>query len=330
MQEVGRFVGEGSSGIEIREIANRKRVNERRVSLVRRSARLEDLIKHRLSPTANIFCAAHTPGTISKSASKELGPRSIPATAVWANSNAGQGAAHHRPHTPPREPFESGELEEFRSENPEEIQDSQVPAGSAAAGRSTDTPLDPRTDPHPGSQAASDSPPASTSVKSIKWGDLGEEEIQNADNDINLSEAEDNQADTEMEERKWRRDVTDEVTDAFMRLPTRTGEPKDEEVEVCHIFNFDALVRIQAENRRWEDCRVVFCTIDMSLSRDTFVQWLYQEVENKAAVQIQHVRILAPRHYLVSVNSLQGLDTDKWAILHAEKDDIYYTVSSRF
>ncbi|KAL3695870.1 hypothetical protein R1sor_009946 [Riccia sorocarpa] len=27
------------------------------------------------------------------------------------------------------------------------------------------------------------------------------------------------------------------------------------------------------------------------------VEWLYQEVENKAAAQVQHVKILAPRHY---------------------------------
>ncbi|KAL3680034.1 hypothetical protein R1sor_022990 [Riccia sorocarpa] len=230
----------------------------------------------------------------SKYTSKEQRSRSIPTTATWTNVQAGQRGSQQRPWvSPPQEPQDRGKSEGPRSNNHEGIKDSERGSEkSDAVDRTSHTLPGAQTDPPTRFQAASGSPHTSMSCKSIKWGHLGEEEIQNLENDVNLSEKDETQNNIEMEELKWRRDVTEEVIDAFMRLPTRTGELKDEEVEVCHIFDFDALVRIQTEKRRWEDCGVIFCTIDMSPSWDTFVQWIYQEFENKAAVQIQHVRIL--------------------------------------
>ncbi|KAL3696150.1 hypothetical protein R1sor_010226 [Riccia sorocarpa] len=114
--------------------------------------------------------------------------------------------------------------------------------------------------------------------------------------------------DAEMDDQQWQTEVMQEVTETFRKLPDRTGEPTIDEVIVRHSFDFDAQVRIQADKRRWEDCGVVFCTLDMSPSRDTFTQWIYQEVENRAAVQVQHVKILAARHYLILLNSMEARD----------------------
>ncbi|KAL3693478.1 hypothetical protein R1sor_007129 [Riccia sorocarpa] len=122
MQEVGRSLQRGTSEVELIELANRKRPNKRRVSIVRRSAGLEDCIKSRVRSNLAFESSPqqrssprrlHTAGTTSKSATKELGTRHIPATAAWANTQAGQGASQQRPwRSPSREPHDIGEPKE--------------------------------------------------------------------------------------------------------------------------------------------------------------------------------------------------------------------------
>ncbi|KAL3685968.1 hypothetical protein R1sor_003990 [Riccia sorocarpa] len=81
------------------------------------------------------------------------------------------------------------------------------------------------------------------------------------------------------------------------------------DLDITRIHDKDYLeVRLQAQKRRGEDCGLVFCTVDMSPSRDLFTQWIYQEVENKAAVQATHIKVLAPRHYLVLTRSMEDRD----------------------
>ncbi|KAL3685914.1 hypothetical protein R1sor_003936 [Riccia sorocarpa] len=111
-----------------------------------------------------------------------------------------------------------------------------------------------------------------------------------------------------MEQRKWVRDAKKEVTAAFSKIQEFTSTAETEEVEVDHHFNTEEQLKIHAQKRRLEDCGVVFCTVDISPSRDTFTQWLYYEVENKTAVQISHVKVLAPRHYLVILHSMEAKD----------------------
>ncbi|KAL3692312.1 hypothetical protein R1sor_005963 [Riccia sorocarpa] len=106
-----------------------------------------------------------------------------------------------------------------------------------------------------------------------------------------------------MDERRWMKKMMREVTEAYKRLPDRTGEPQVDDVEVYHKLDITAQIRIFKRKRIVEDCGVVFCTVDISPSRNGFQQWIYQEVEAKADVQIRHVKCLAPRHYLVLLHS---------------------------
>ncbi|KAL3679135.1 hypothetical protein R1sor_022091 [Riccia sorocarpa] len=110
-----------------------------------------------------------------------------------------------------------------------------------------------------------------------------------------------------MRHRRWKKGVMKEVSEAFRQLPELNGIGAEEEVAVEHTFTFDAQVRMQAQKRRGEDCGIVFCTVDMSPSRDMFTQWIYQEVENKAAVQSTHIKVIAPRHYLVLPRSRDSM-----------------------
>ncbi|KAL3694523.1 hypothetical protein R1sor_008174 [Riccia sorocarpa] len=100
-----------------------------------------------------------------------------------------------------------------------------------------------------------------------------------------------------LENRRWRKNVMKEVAHAFKSSPDIPVDPGEEVVEVEHTFDFDAQVRMQAQKRRGEDCGIVFCTVDMSPSWDAFTQWVYQEEENKAAMQATHIKVIAPRHY---------------------------------
>ncbi|KAL3690474.1 hypothetical protein R1sor_016783 [Riccia sorocarpa] len=115
--------------------------------------------------------------------------------------------------------------------------------------------------------------------------------------------------DTHMQTRRWKATVMKEVSTAYVKIPERPDPQKEKEVVVEHILDFDAQLRIQTRKRRLEDCGVVFCTVDLSPSRDSFIQWIYKEVENKAAVQLVHVKVLAPRHYLVLMGSIEDRDT---------------------
>ncbi|KAL3691827.1 hypothetical protein R1sor_005478 [Riccia sorocarpa] len=108
--------------------------------------------------------------------------------------------------------------------------------------------------------------------------------------------------------RKWKKRVMKEVTDAFKLLPDLAEEVETEAIEVEHTFDFAAQTRIQFQKRRGEDYGIVFCTVDMSPSRDLFTQWLYQEVKNKTAVQTTHVKVLAPKHYLVLTRTTEDRD----------------------
>ncbi|KAL3684807.1 hypothetical protein R1sor_002829 [Riccia sorocarpa] len=144
------------------------------------------------------------------------------------------------------------------------------------------------------------------------WGAAPEEDMcenQEAGSELHLSERDElGEDEDKREEEKWKNRVIDEVTTAFKKIPDRLVEATEGEVELTLTFDFDAQVRIQAEKRKWEDCGLVFCTIDMTPSRDVFARWIYQEVENKAAVHVQHIRILAPRHYLVLLRSMEDRD----------------------
>ncbi|KAL3675760.1 hypothetical protein R1sor_025708 [Riccia sorocarpa] len=114
---------------------------------------------------------------------------------------------------------------------------------------------------------------------------------------------------TYMETRKWKAEVMKEVSTTYAKIPDR-GEPQPEnEVVVEHILDFDAQMRIQARKRHLEDCGVVFCKVDLSPSRDNFLQRVYKEVDNTAAVQAVHVKVLAPRHYPVLMGSNEDRDT---------------------
>ncbi|KAL3694933.1 hypothetical protein R1sor_008584 [Riccia sorocarpa] len=225
----------------------------------------------------------HTPDTASKNASKESDTNSIPVAQAGTSTQDRHKGNQPRPWlTTPSDPPDVKKPPDPIAGSDEDVRDSQKPVKSLTtksptADRSSNSASGTQAVPAVDIRSAPRSSPAGSINKSIKWGDVGEEDLQ-TDQDINLPNADEIQNASEQEEHRWRRDVCEEVTDAFMRLPVRTGEPKEEEVEVCHIFDFDAL-------------------------------WLYQEVENKAAVQIQHVKILAPRHYLVSVNSLEDRDS---------------------
>ncbi|KAL3697960.1 hypothetical protein R1sor_012036 [Riccia sorocarpa] len=99
----------------------------------------------------------------------------------------------------------------------------------------------------------------------------------------------------------WRRENSLEIKDHV------EGNPEDE-VVVEHIFTVEQQLQIHQQKRRLEDCAVIFCTVDISPSRDAFQRWLYQEVENRTAIQTQHVKVLAPRHYLVYMSSIEDRD----------------------
>ncbi|KAL3675638.1 hypothetical protein R1sor_025586 [Riccia sorocarpa] len=167
----------------------------------------------------------------------------------------------------------------------------------------------------PGTSKSSQSgtPVQNTSTLGENWVDImeREEEATEEDEDTSSMSALNSvkRANSEyMEQRKWVRDAKKEVTAAFSKIQEYTSTAETEEVEVEHHFNTEEQLKIHAQKRRLEDCGVVFCTVDISPSRDTFTQWLYYEVENKTAVQISHVKVLAPRHYLVILHSMEARD----------------------
>ncbi|KAL3699506.1 hypothetical protein R1sor_017528 [Riccia sorocarpa] len=198
----------------------------------------------------------------------------------------------------------------------EEIPDPTVlPAASQPV---QDESLDPDPDPTVLPQASQ--PVQDESLNPEGNADLqGDEDLQDAFSEDDLDTDEEGFCLSERDEtkllnreyrdnRKWRKRVMKEVADAFRLLPDHTGEADEDATEVEHTFDFDAQIRLQAQKRRGEDCGVVFCTVDMSPSRDAFTQWVYQEVENKAAVQISHIKVLAHRHYLVLTRNLEDRD----------------------
>ncbi|KAL3682904.1 hypothetical protein R1sor_000926 [Riccia sorocarpa] len=113
-----------------------------------------------------------------------------------------------------------------------------------------------------------------------------------------------------MDNWRWLKRIRRKVTSAFAKIPDLTVDPGAEDVIVDHHLNLEQQIRIHTRKRRLEDCGVVFCTVDISPSRDAFIQWVYKEVENKVAVQVTHVKVLAPRHYLVILNSMVEMDAD--------------------
>ncbi|KAL3701406.1 hypothetical protein R1sor_019428 [Riccia sorocarpa] len=162
---------------------------------------------------------------------------------------------------------------QYRNEEP---QDSQ-----------TNSPLQPLGTTACGSKGMS---PVGSPSKAQSWADKAEEEEVNAgesEDDFNISDINSEQrADQDfMAQRNWVKEARREVTDAFSRIQEFTGTPEAEEVAVEHHFNTEEQMQIHAQKRRLEDCVVVFCTVDISPSRDAFTQWLYQEVENKSDVQ---------------------------------------------
>ncbi|KAL3678979.1 hypothetical protein R1sor_021935 [Riccia sorocarpa] len=154
--------------------------------------------------------------------------------------------------------------------------------------------------------------PTRVSPGGASWADKvdAEQKAQGEEEDINMSDLNSEKRGNQdyMEQRRWIREAKKEVTDAFSKIQELPEDPEREEVVIDHHFNTEEQLRIHAQKRRLEDCGVVFCTVDISHSRDTFTQWLYQEVENKTAVQVSHVKVLAPRHYLVILHSIEARD----------------------
>ncbi|KAL3677673.1 hypothetical protein R1sor_020629 [Riccia sorocarpa] len=108
-------------------------------------------------------------------------------------------------------------------------------------------------------------------VNNMVWSEEENEDGEDGSN-YGLSDI-DNQRSNDreyMKKRSWFKSVAKEVADAFAKLPDHTGKPGDneEEVEVTHTFDNDAQIRIQNRKHRLEDCGVIFCTVDMSPSRD--------------------------------------------------------------
>ncbi|KAL3697780.1 hypothetical protein R1sor_011856 [Riccia sorocarpa] len=155
----------------------------------------------------------------------------------------------------------------------------------------------------------------------------GEQEGERSDeggSEFSKSEAASDADDEEL--KTWRAGVRKEATEAFSKLPQLQIEQDDGEIEVEHVFDFSAQLRIQARKQHLEACGIVFCTVDMSPSRDSFCQWLYQEVESKSAVQIRHVKVLAPRHYLVCLWKTDDRDTVMASGPYYMKRRMVYTV----
>ncbi|KAL3676799.1 hypothetical protein R1sor_026747 [Riccia sorocarpa] len=152
------------------------------------------------------------------------------------------------------------------------------------------------------------------SASGASWADMideerahGAQEVEDSDmSELNSANRNDKEY---MAQPNWIRDAKKEITEAFAKIQEFPGEPEGEEVIVEHHFNTEEQLKIHAQKRRLEDCGVVFCTVDISPSRDSFTQWLYQEVENKTAVQVSHVKVLAPRHYLVVLHSMEARDS---------------------
>ncbi|KAL3695841.1 hypothetical protein R1sor_009917 [Riccia sorocarpa] len=134
-----------------------------------------------------------------------------------------------------------------------------------------------------------------------------------SDIEVNSSELESGDEIPEGRRRRnrWIREVKGEAQMAFSKLPNRTGQqvPAKQEVEKVHKLDLAAQIRIVNRKRRLEEYGVVFCTVDISPSRDSFCNWLNQEVIEKTAVQIKHVRILAARHYLVTLYNTNDRDS---------------------
>ncbi|KAL3691692.1 hypothetical protein R1sor_005343 [Riccia sorocarpa] len=102
-----------------------------------------------------------------------------------------------------------------------------------------------------------------------------------SDIDVDSEDLESDQEATETRRRRnrWLLDLKDEIKAAFTKLPERTGktDPSKAEVEVVHKLNLSAQVRTANTKRRLEERGVVFCTVDISSSRDAFCTWLQQE-----------------------------------------------------
>ncbi|KAL3698179.1 hypothetical protein R1sor_012255 [Riccia sorocarpa] len=142
-----------------------------------------------------------------------------------------------------------------------------------------------------------------------------EENNHSLSSDLELNSS-DLESDTEApwsrrQRNRWIREAKEEVKMAFGKLPQRTGtaDPAKQEVYALHNLDLAAQIIIANRKRRLEECGVVFCTVDISPSRDAFCTWIQQEVAEKTKVQIKHVRILAARHYLVVLHSLVDRDT---------------------
>ncbi|KAL3683708.1 hypothetical protein R1sor_001730 [Riccia sorocarpa] len=120
-------------------------------------------------------------------------------------------------------------------------------------------------------------------------GDKEDDSCDEEDLDMSDLNSEKRANETYMSERRWLRNARKEVTAAFTKIPVLDTTAEAEEVFVDHHFSVEQQIRILSRKRRLEDCGVVFCTIDISPSRDAFIQWIYKEVENKTAVQVDHI-----------------------------------------
>ncbi|KAL3690414.1 hypothetical protein R1sor_016723 [Riccia sorocarpa] len=332
-----------------------KRANDRRASLLRKSAELSDFIKKSRTLQRQTMSSNTGTGNASRNPPRSGAASPASGTQAWRGDLFGQqDLSHSTPgglrirdntifeRTPPNARLGS-QQSGVRSQVPGPGSAARLPLTMTSVGAGLRLPLpDPPKDPDPPDpQNSQGSPlqdqqrngahqgttsgtgnPSNTGSKTSSWFDrLGEANLQNSDQDMLSDEEGEDSSDNDnvsissldetkanddkyMEERHWRRSVMKEVSRAYTLLLEQTGIPTGEEVVVEHVLNFDAQVRIQARKRRLEDCGVVFCTVDLSPSRDSFQQWVYQEVENNAAVQAVHVKVLAARHYLVIFNSM--------------------------
>ncbi|KAL3693855.1 hypothetical protein R1sor_007506 [Riccia sorocarpa] len=311
-----RFVREELSGRS--ETANvgdssRKRQNDRRISLIRRSLGLEDFTKRHcsnkgLQPEMTDGSTSTARGRGSTSRSPALNTNSKATWRKLFGDSPSGSTDRERLHIRSNQIFERSPTQ--RSEHQGTSNTSKTPRYQPVASSAPDS--QPQWRERPADQRSRIiSVQPCTQNGAVRWGDQVVDDWTVPTEPATFSqsgESENAEDDGNEEEHEWKENVMEEVTLAFRQLPNRTSTPQDDDVEVNHVFDFDAQIQIQIEKHRWEDCGVVFCRVDMSPSRNAFLQWLYQEVENKAAVRIQHVKILAPKHYLVAMRSIEDRD----------------------
>ncbi|KAL3700872.1 hypothetical protein R1sor_018894 [Riccia sorocarpa] len=312
--------------------AGKKRANERRLSILRSSVESVSGVKRRChlaasgnmaDPHGSLAMARSPQHFISNPQSRNTGARrgdlfggsSIPqGDAIQSQQNLVQslptqptlsyaqaldsrtqvaGGLNSKGNTPARGAFNHG--------NAGKIHDSQDEKASPSFEKHPREFTDHTTDASPNRTRLATAAP---------WGDMENDESDQSDNDIELSELDEAKATDPayLTHRKWKKRVIKETVSAFEKVKEHTGDIGEDEVEAEHVFDFNSQARIQARKHKLEDCGIVFCTIDMSPSRDTFLQWLYSEVENKAAVQVRHVKVLAAKHYLVYTRSTEDRD----------------------